>query len=913
MEKFYAKGFRIILLRLCITLLFIFLVASSVFAQSVLTKKITEAESERSLTVVFNNLENEYPVHFYYLPEWIASMKILKTHEGMSLEEVLETLFHGTELTFMEWDNHSIVLVKDPTASLKKREILEKAFSEQKIVEQVQLGKTGTESNRKNANLTGRIFDGKNTSPLPGVSISIVNLNLGVVSDTQGNFKINIPVGKHVLDIMFSGYEEKIIDLEIFDDSFLEISLHEIAKMLDEIVVTEKSASKIATSKVGQQQISITDVKRAPSFLGMTDIIKQVQTQSGVTTVSEASSGFNVRGGSADQNLVLFDDVPIFNTSHALGFFTAFNAESVNRATFYKGGIPAEFGGRISSVLDLSAKEGSYEKWNGSGGLGFITSDLTVGGPIKKDTSALTISVRSSYSDWALDLLKSRYQNIAQSSVFFYDASFKYSQKINSKSKLIVSGYTSYDKFKLSNDTINQWQNLAISVRYDHTIRNNFYYSLGLYAGHYQYTVIEEEPTSAFKLHYNITYPSLKLDFTKEGAVHKIQYGAQLTYYMFMPGSLEPTTGESITKAQEMQKELALETGIYISESFKLNERFTIDAGLRLSIFTRFGPGLVYHYTEGQPLEVQNTIDSTSYGSGEAIKTYVGPEPRLSLQYLVTKQSSIKLSYNHMYQYIHLVSNTASVTPVDIWQSSNTYFKPQQADQVSIGYFTNTENNKYEMSIEGFYKRLKNQLDFKDGASLILNKQLETALLRGIGKSYGVELVINKLSGKFTWGVNYTFSRSLRKVNGAEPSEQINEGNWYPSNYDQPHIANLNWRLSLTRKIFFTGFFTYHTGRPVSLPVGTYDVGGTPVTDFSDRNNYRIPDYHRLDLALIIEGNNKKRKRWESSWAFSFYNVYGRKNPYSVYFADQGGGTLVPFQLSLVGTIVPSVTYRFKF
>jgi len=362
-----------------------------------------------------------------------------------------------------------------------------------------------------------------------------------------------------------------------------------------------------------------------------------------------------------------------------------------------------------------------------------------------------------------------------------------------------------------------------------------------------------------------------------------------------------------------MPDEQSVESAVYFSDAFIWKARFHIDAGLRLSMYNRIGSGTVYDYEEDAPLEPRNVVDSTQYSSGEIMKTYIGPEPRLSIRYTVSKQASIKLGYNRIYQYIHLISNTAAITPVDIWQSSNTYFKPQIADQVSLGYFTNSKEGKWQAFVDVFYKQIQNILDFKDGANLILNPKLETALLSGTGKSYGAEFSISKTKGKLEGEINYTYSRSLREVNGDFDIEKINNGNSYPSNYDQPHIVNLNWRLSMTRKVFFSGIFTYHTGRPVSIPISAYEVNASPVIDFSDRNNYRLPDYHRLDLALIIEGSNKKDKKLKSEWSFSVYNVYGRKNPYSAFFVYNVAGAVKPYQISLIGVPVPSITYGLKF
>jgi hypothetical protein len=647
--------------------------------------------------------------------------------------------------------------------------------------------------------------------------------------------------------------------------------------------------------------------------LGEADVIKQIQMQSGVTTTSEASSGFSVRGGGVDQNLILYDGVPIFNSTHALGFLTAFNADAVNEAAFYKGAIPAEYGGRVSSVLNMASKEGSYDKWHGAIGIGAITSHATVGGPLKRDSSSLIISFRSSYSDWILNQIKTRFKSISDGSVFFWDGSLKFSQRLRRGGKITVSNYVSGDNFSLANDTINAWQNIAIAIRYDKTVSPTLFYSAGVQLGSYSYTVKQEEPSKAFKLRYGVLYPGFRLDFNRVGALHKMNFGIQSTYYWFNPGRIRPESETSSATRIEMQIEKSLETGLYFSDSFNWLETINVEIGFRISIYNRFGPGTKYLYEPGGPMEPESTIDSVSYNAGQIMQSYIGPEPRLALKYSIDENSSIKLGYNRMYQYVHLISNTAVVTPVDIWQSSNAYFKPQIADQVSLGYFTSFTNEVYEASVEGYYKRLKNILDFRDGANLILNPQLETSLLPGRGKSYGVEFTLTKKSGKLTGEINYTYSRSLRQVNGKYDLDKINKGEYYPSNSDLPHVLNVGWRKQLSRKVYFSGTFVYHTGRPVSIPLNGYAVDYTSVANFSDRNNFRIPDYHRLDLALVVEGSNRKKKFGQSNWTFSIYNVYARRNPYSVFFVDKGNKKLLAKQLSLIGTAIPSITYGYKF
>ena len=884
----------------------------SVMAQQKLDVRVNNVKEGSPVIDFFETIGQDHNLKFFYLEEWLQHFKMRPEFEGKTLNEMLQLLLRDSDVKYVFLYDYAVIFFKDPARDLKRDELIISAITKKIKVDEVIIGNPSQFDPGKKITIQGKVFDERNGAGLSGVLININELGIHSATDERGQYKFILPQGRYAIGFNQFNYEEKLLDVSLYDNGQLNVEMSENPITLQEVVISDQV---ITNMRISQSSIKMTELKRVPAFLGIPDIIKQIQTQAGVSTVSEASSGFNVRGGGTDQNLILFDGVPVFNTVHALGFFTAFNTESINQATFYKGGIPAEFGGRVSSVLNLISKEGDYDKWGGSGGIGLITSDLTLGGPVKKDTSSLIFSFRSSYSDWVLNLLKTRFREIQNGSVFFYDGSLKYTHKINSNNKFTFSAYASHDEFALANDTINQWQTLATSLRYDHTANNNISYSIGLSLGQYGYRVTENDPPTAFNLNYKITYPAFKIDFNQEGLLHKRSFGFHTTFYDFQPGELLPASENSNVVPAIMPHERSSEMAVYFNETFNWTEHLSVDAGLRVSLYTRLGSATSYQYRAGEPREPKNTIDSTVYNAGEIVKMYVGPEPRLSLRYMLNQQSSLKLGFNRMYQYVHLISNTASATPVDIWQMSDDYFRPQRCDLISIGYFRNWQkkNNDYEASIEGFYKNIKNILDFKDGANLILNPQLETALLNGISKAYGIELAVSKFKGRLLGGVNYTYSRSFRKVDGAFSSETINEGAWYPSNYDQPHIVNLNWRYNLTRKVFFTGTFTYHTGRPVSLPRGAYMIDNTVVSDFSERNNYRIPDYHRLDIALVIEGSNRIKKSWEGNWTISIYNVYGRKNPYSVFFSNAGGGVLKPYRLSLIGTAVPSVTYRFKF
>jgi hypothetical protein len=452
---------------------------------------------------------------------------------------------------------------------------------------------------------------------------------------------------------------------------------------------------------------------------------------------------------------------------------------------------------------------------------------------------------------------------------------------------------------------------MAASLKIDKTLNPNLTSSLTMGVGQYSYVLKETDPSNAFDLTYDVTYPSLNFDF-EYSRRHKFNVGVNTILYLFNPGTIEPKTSVSSIDPMTIQRKRSLESALYFSDEFSLNERLSFEIGLRYSLCANLGSATVYQYAPNLPREIENIIDSTTFKKNQIIKLYHGPEPRISVTYGIGTNASFKFGYQRMYQYLHFISNTTAASPVDTWQSVDSYLKPQTGNQLSIGYFKN-QKSIYELSVEAYYKRINNIHDFKDGSDLILNKNIETALLPGITNSYGIEFSVSKVKGRLTGSGNYTFSRSLLKVTSDDLAGSINDGKPYPSNYDQPHAVNINWQYGISRRIFFSGNFSYRTGRPISLPERIYVVDGVPVSDFPRRNNYRIPDYHRMDIALIVEGSHKLKKAWSGSWVFSFYNVYARKNAYTVFFNNDGTGRLQPYQLSVIGTVIPSVTYRFKF
>lgn len=864
------------------------------------------SRGDQSLADVLVAIEGRAPVRFFFKQEWLESIPVGSDLNGKPLNYALDFLLHDTDVTWSLHYDYAVIFTKDPTTAKRRAEIIRDAVLRNKAVTTVTLGDRRKGAPGQKVTLSGVVSDERSGRPLRDVNV-VVDRDQTTITDSLGRYQSIVGAGEHLISFSLATYDDHIIAVNAYASGQVNVSLEARPVLLEEVTVTDQQA---VNQRVGQTNLSISALKRMPSMLGEADIIRQVQNQPGVTTIGEIASGFNVRGGSVDQNLVLYDGVPILYTSHAFGFFPAFNADAVGRVSFYRGGIPAEYGGRVSSVLDITGRE-QTEKWQALGGIGMISAYLTAGGPVNDGKTTIMASGRVSYSDWMLRAMQTAYSSLSKSSVSFYDASLKVSHRFSDRAKLTFSGYASSDKFSLIDDSLYHTRSMAASLRYWQKVNDRIDLTAALDIGQYTYEQSDENPVISFVLGYGITYPSLKLDMHIEGR-HRISLGLHNTYYAMKPGYLTPGSPESNAATIKIPDEHALETALYISDGFNLNERLFVDAGLRISMFNTLGPGTDYLYAADKPLEIQNVVDSLAYGRNEIMNTYTGIEPRLSLRYTVTNNASIKFGYNRIFQYLHLVSNTAAVAPVDVWQLSDRYFEPQKGDQFSLGYFMNSDDRRYEGFIEGFYKHVDRVLDYKDGSSLILNAHPETALIPAKSTAYGVELGVSRVTGRLTGTFSYTWSRSFRQTLSEYQEEMINEGHQYASNYDQPHVVKLNWRYNLSRRWHFTGAFVYHTGRPMSVPVSAYQVDNVPVMEFTERNTHRIPDYHRLDLALVLEGNHKRRKLWDGTWTLSLYNVYARKNAYAVFYQSNENGVMEPYKLSVVGTIIPSISYGFK-
>jgi hypothetical protein len=663
-------------------------------------------------------------------------------------------------------------------------------------------------------------------------------------------------------------------------------------------------------------KLSINTIKQMPAILGETDVIKSILTLPGVTNAGEGQSGFNVRGGSADQNLVLLDEATIYNTSHLFGFFSVFNTDAIKDLKLYKGGIPSRFGGRVASVLEIYQKDGNSTDFHMSGGIGIISSRLLAEGPIVKDKGSFLFAGRSSYAHLFLKLTDNK------NSAYFYDLNTKLSYKLNENNNLYASGYFGRDVFSLNQSFVNTYGNSVFNLRWNHLFSNKLFSNLSLIYSDYYYGL--KLDFIGFNWDSGIKNYNLKYDF-KHYISDKVKlfYGANAIYHDFNPGKIEPTNDTSGINPDQLAKKYAFEPAVYVDVEQQITDKLSINYGLRYSKFYRLGDEEINLYANNQAVvynedfqiyEKGTPTGTKSYGKNETIAQFGNLEPRVSVAYSLNENSSIKASYNRMSQYLHLISNTQSPTPLDVWAPSDDYLKPQILDQVAFGYFKNFKNDDYTLEVETFYKKLKNRIDYIDGADLIANDDIEQVVLNGEARAYGLEILARKNNGKLNGWISYTLSRSEQRTPGRTAAETgINNGNWYKTGWDKLHNISITSMYKLNEKWSFSSIFTLQSGQPVTYPNGQYQYQGITVPTYGLRNENRLPTYHRLDISATLVPEKNKNRNWYGEWVFGIYNVYSRKNAASISFRqNQDSGNNEAVRLSIFG-IVPSVTYNFKF
>jgi len=760
--------------------------------------------------------------------------------------------------------------------------------------------------------LSGYVKDAETGETLIGASIFTLESGAGATTNTYGYFALRLPAGTYTLQTAFIGYSTLSQQIQLNKNQSISVELAPESMQLNEVVLTGEGAEqRLKSTEVSKTVLSIQEVKNIPQLLGEVDIIRSIQALPGVTSVGEGTSGFNVRGGNIDQNLILLDEAPVYNSSHLFGFFSVFNGDAVKDVVLHKGGIPAQYGGRLSSVLDVHQKDGNKKRFAGTGGIGILSSRLTLEGPIQRDKSSWMIAGRRSYADLFLALGP---EDLRGNQAFFYDLNAKVNFDINPRNKLFASAYLGRDVFGFDSLFRFNWGNSTFSLRWNHLFNDRLFSNTTLVVSDYDYSLGIPSGFQSFDWISGINNTHLKSDFTAYiNTEHTMRFGMGLLSYVFEPGIVQPLEEVSFINTLDLANKQALEAAVYWSDDWEINDRLQVTAGIRYSHFLRLGSDTIYAYDPAIAMSESSITDTLIYNRGEVFWNQGGWEPRFSARYLVNEKSSIKTSYQRIFQYIHLVSNTTSATPIDIWTPSGPHIQPAQSNQWTLGYFKTPGNGTYEWSTEVYYKSFNNLLDYKNGADLILNPTIETELARGTGYSAGFEFLLRKNRGNTTGWLAYTWSRTRLKVTGITPEEAINGGNYYPSNWDKTHDLSLVINQKINPNWTVSAQFAYQTGRPITYPDGKYTQDGIVIPVYSTRNDYRIPDYHRLDLSATYLF---KKSDWlQGSLTFGVYNAYARRNPFSIFFRenpDQAGQTQA-VQLSILGTAVPFVTYNFTF
>lgn len=884
---------------------------------------------------VVADLEARYPLRFFFEAAWTDSLVLTLQATNQGLETFLAQLFRETNLSAVATPQGEVILTKGVTiealkvlpfysgaqpetdeegdVSLFQRDNGELDETDPNAIEKIlfPIGDPKKRGEGTLATVVGYLRDDQSGEPIVGASVFKKDPVKGTLTDAFGYYVLTIPKGEHVLYYRASGMGETQRRILLHSDGQLDVALKEKIVSLKEVQITSER-SQVESVQTGIAKLSTEAIKTTPTVLGEADVMKLVLTLPGVQSVGEGASGFNVRGGGTDQNLITIDDGVIYNPSHLFGFFSAFNADVIKSADLFKSGLQAQYGGRVSSIFDISTRDGNQKKFQAAGGISPLTSRITVEGPLKQDTSSYILGLRSTYSNYLLGLLDDPTLN--NSDARFADAIGKVSHQFDNKNSASLTFYHSRDRFSLNGDTVFQYFNTNATLRFRHLFSNTFSSLFSASFTDYNYEINSDaSPTNAFTIGYGIRQYSLKADFDYfPRPQHHVRFGWQGINYHLSPGSILPTNPETVFSPVNLPQEVGLENAIYLGDEWELGSRLSLYGGLRFSLFNRLGPTDVYGYTEGQAREPEFITDTTAYDKGQLVKTYAGPELRLSGRYKLGPELSLKFSYDRTRQYIHLLTNSVAISPTDTWRLSSTYIQPQIGDQLALGLYQNIPRLGLEISLEPYFKWLQNILEYKEGADLLVNEVLETDVINANGINYGLEFLFRKKSGKLTGWLSYTWSRAWVQTQSPYASEQINDGNYYPSNFDQPHKLVVISNYKFNRRLNLSLNLTYNTGRPTTLPITRYVINGTVIPFFTERNQYRIPDYFRIDLGINVEGNHKVHKLVHSSASFSIYNLTGRNNAYSV-FSRVEDGTIRTYQLSIFSQAIPTLTYTFTF
>lgn len=767
--------------------------------------------------------------------------------------------------------------------------------------------------------ISGTLTDSSNGETLIGATIQIKGTTVGTITNVYGFYSLTVPEGDYTLVFTYIGYSDIEKQIQLNQNVKFNTELEESSVQLEELVIVAEDEKRvnIETPQMSVSKLSSKAIKQIPAVMGEVDVIKSIQLLPGVTNAGEGASGFNVRGGAEDQNLIMLDEAIIYNSSHLFGFFSVFNADAIKDVQLYKGGIPARFGGRVSSILDIRQKDGNSKQFKLTGGIGSISSRLTAEGPAFSGNGSFLIAGRATYVNPILSLAG------IDDRVGFYDLNLKTNYNIDDKNRIFLSGYYGQDHVDFANIFANTYGNISGNLRWNHLFGDKLFSNLSLIYSKYDYAL---EIGSGFGLDWESDIRNINLKYDLGYFVNErlyLDFGVSGIHYAFNPGDIQPLNEDSGIVPEKLDDKKALETAVYISAEHKITKKLTAQYGLRYSNFLRLGAQIIPQYSNNLPVVYNNelgiyertsAIGATDFDSNEKIKTFGNFEPRLALSYQLNGRSSVKASYNKMAQYLHLISNTNSATPLDVWAPSGTFIDPQIAIQYAFGYFRNFNNNIFSLEAEVYYKTVDGRVDYIDGADIIAQNNIEGEILQGEAKSYGLELLLRKNEGKLTGWLAYTLSKAEQRTPGGTAGGMgINDGDWYNSVYDRTHDISLTGAYKLNDKWSFGANFAFQTGRPVTYPDGQFQYNGLSIATYADRNASRLSAYHRLDISATLTPRKNESRRWHSEWVFSIYNAYNRRNAASVSFAQNVDTGINEATRTAIYGIIPSVTYNFKF
>lgn len=887
-----------------VILLFFFL---GIISLSYSQEGTIQKDQYQPIDTLIHKYEQQNGLRIFFKPEWFESKQLHPSVLSLPREAFLSKL--------AEISNCSMIMLDSSTYVLVLSDVMPELLSKNDAHSVMVIGNLQEFGKYKRATLSGKILDGKNGEPLPGARIYIKELKNGTSSDKYGNYSLNIPVGDYDVELSYLGYEETVRKVRLVSTGHADFEIFEKSINLSEVTVTSsRSNHNISFTQMSLVNLDAKLIKELPSALGEVDVLKSITLLPGIQSSGELGTGFYVRGGGADQNLILLEGIPIFNSSHLFGLTSIVNPDAITNVTLYKAGIPAKYGERASSVMDVQLGGSNQEKVSVKGGIGIINSKIHLDVPIEKNRARLILGGRTTYSDWLIHKMDD--VDLKNSSAGFSDINGMLLINVNDNNRISFFGYYSNDNLDIKNAEGYNYTNSLISMQWNHIFSSELFTSLIVGSSKYEYNMNENDSIQkdkSYRIKSSLLYKTLKFNVTwMPSDNHSLDIGLSGVMYGENPGSLNPFGEFSLISPVELPSEKAIEYAAYASDNITITENLGAEIGLRYSVYKNLGPSEVFIYDPLVAKSPESIIDTLHYGHNQTVSQFSGLEPRISIRYLINENSSIKASYNRTNQYINLVSNSTVMNPADLWKLSDRYIKPLKCDQYALGYYRNFKQNMYETSLEVYYKKLENIIEYKDGASLMINPLLDADLLNAKGYNYGIELYAKKNSGRLTGWVTYSYTISMRRTSGKTAQEQVNRNTYFPSIYDRPHNLNIIGNYYISKRWRFSCAFSYTTGRPVTLPEYKYSAGGNELVHYSDRNEYRLPDYHRLDISITRDESLKVKKFWKGSWTFSIVNVYGRKNLYSSYYQKENSNYTL-YALYIIGRPLPTLTYNFTF